>query len=258
MPRFAANISTLFREHDWLDRPMAAKRAGFEAVEIQSPYDLDLDALVRAKREAEVQWLMINLPAGNAAAGERGMACLPGRESDFRNGVALCRRYGEALGIFQVNMPAGIPPKGVERARVEATMIENMRYAAEELGKAGIKLLIEPINDRDIPGFFVTRADQALDLIGRAGHANLGLLHDLYHAQVMVGDLMRNLERLMPEIGHIQFADPPGRHEPGTGELNWPVLFAAIDRLGYRGWVSAEYFPTGNTAASLGWMGKAT
>ncbi len=256
MPRFAANLSTMFREHDWLARPLAAKRAGFEAVEIQSPYDLEIDALVRAKREAEVEWLMINLPAGDATRGERGMACLPGREADFRAGVELCRRYGEALGIVQVNMPAGIPPKDVARATIEATLIENYRYAAEELGKAGIKALVEPLNDRDVPGTFVTRADQALDLIDRAGHANLGLLHDLYHAQVMVGDLTKNLERLMPRIGHIQFADPPGRHEPGTGELNWPVLFAAIDRLGYRGWVSAEYFPTGNTADSLGWMGK--
>ena len=256
MQRFAANLSTLFREYDWLKRPIAAKRAGFDAVEIQFPYDLDLDALVRAKREAEVAWLMINLPPGNFAAGERGMACLPGREADFRAGVALCRRYGEALGVAQVNMPAGVPPKGTDRATVEATLVENMRFAAEELGKAGIKLLVEPINDRDIPGFFVTRADQALDLIRRADHPNLGLLHDLYHAQVMVGDLLRNLERLMANIGHIQFADPPGRHEPGTGELNWPVLFAAIDRLGYRGWVAAEYFPRGNTADSLGWMAK--
>ena len=254
MPRFAANLSTMFREYDWLARPLAAKRAGFQAVEIQSPYDLEIDALVRAKREAQVEWLMINLPAGDAARGERGMACLPGREADFRAGVALCRRYGEALGISQVNMPAGITPKGVERARIEATLVESYRYAAEELGKAGIKALVEPLNDRDVPGTFVTRADQALDLIDRAGHANLGLLHDLYHAQVMVGDLLKNLEKLMLRIGHIQFADPPGRHEPGTGELNWPVLFAAIDRLGYRGWVSAEYFPTGNTADSLGWM----
>lgn len=254
MPRFAANLSTMFREHDWLARPLAAKRCGFEAVEIQSPYDLEIDALVRAKREAGVEWLMINLPAGDAARGERGMGCLPGREADFRAGVALCRRYGEALGIAQVNMPAGIPPTGVERARIEATLVENYRYAAEELGKAGIKALVEPLNDRDVPGTFVTRADQALDLIDRAGHPNLGLLHDLYHAQVMVGDLLKNLERLMPRIGHIQFADPPGRHEPGVGELNWPVLFAAIDRLGYRGWVAAEYFPTGNTADSLGWM----
>ena len=256
MPRFAANLSTMFREHDWLARPLAAKRAGFEAVEIQSPYDLEIEALVRAKREAEVEWLMINLPAGDATRGERGMACLPGREADFRAGVGLCRRYGEALGIAQVNMPAGIPPKDVPRARIEETLIDNMRYAAEGLSKAGIRLLIEPINDRDIPGFFVTRADQALELIDRAGHPNIGLLHDLYHAQVMVGDLLTNLERLMPRIGHIQFADPPGRHEPGTGELNWPALFAAIDRLGYRGWVSAEYFPTGKTADSLGWMRK--
>ena len=254
MPRFASNLSTMFREHDWLARPLAAKRAGFEAVEIQSPYDLEIDALVRAKREAEVEWLMINLPAGDSTRGERGMTCLPGREADFRAGVALCRRYGEALGIRQVNMPSGIPPQGIERARIEATLIDNIRYAAEELGKAGIKALIEPLNNRDVPGVFVTRADQALDLIDRAGHPNLGLLHDLYHAQVMVGDLLRNLERLMPRIGHIQFADPPGRHEPGTGELNWPVLFTAIDRLGYRGWTSAEYFPTGNTADSLGWM----
>lgn len=254
MPRFAANLSTMFREHDWLARPMAARRAGFDAVEIQSPYDIDLDALVRAKSEAGVEWLMINLPAGNADRGERGMVSLPGREADFRAGVTLCRRYGEALGISQVNMPAGIPPNDAERARIEATVVENLRYAAEELGKAGIKALVEPLNTRDVPGVFITRADQALDLIDRAGHANLGLLHDLYHAQVMVGDLLKNLERLMPRIGHIQFADPPGRHEPGTGELNWPVLFAAIDRLGYRGWVSAEYFPTGKTEDSLSWM----
>ncbi len=256
MPRFAANLSTMFREHDWLARPLAAKRAGFEAVEIQSPYDLEIEALVRAKREAQVEWLMINLPAGDANRGERGMACLPGGEADFRAGVGLCRRYGEALGIAQVNMPAGIPPKDAPRASIEATLVANMQHAAEELGKAGIRLLVEPINDRDIPGFFVTRADQALELIDRAGHPNIGLLHDLYHAQVMVGDLLKNLERLMPRIGHIQFADPPGRHEPGTGELNWPALFAAIDRLGYRGWVSAEYFPTGKTADSLGWMRK--
>jgi hydroxypyruvate isomerase len=254
MPRFAANISTLFREHDWLDRPMAAKRSGFDAVEIQFPYDLDLDALVRAKRAADVQWLMINLPPGDFAKGERGLGALPGREAEFRAGIDLCRRYGEALGISQVNMTAGAPPAGLERARIEATLIGNMRYAAEELGKAGIRVLVEPINTRDIPGFFVTRADQALELIARAAHPNLGLLHDLYHAQVMVGDLLKNLEKLMPSIGHIQFADPPGRHEPGTGELNFPALFAAIDRLGYAGWVAAEYFPTGATADSLNWM----
>lgn len=252
MPRFAANLSTMFREHNWLARPMAAKRCGFDAVEIQSPYEVELDAWVRAKKEAQVEWLMINLPSGRP--GERGMACLPGREADFRAGVAECRRYGEALGIAQVNMPAGVPPKEAERARIEDTLVANYRHAAEELGKAGIKALVEPLNNRDVPGTYVTRADQALDLIDRAGHPNLGLLHDLYHAQIMVGDLLTNLEALMPRIGHIQFADPPKRTEPGTGELNWAVLFAAIDRLGYRGWVSAEYFPTGKTADSLTWM----
>jgi hydroxypyruvate isomerase len=254
MPRFAANLSTLFREHAWLERPLAARRAGFEAVEIQFPYELDLEDLIRAKRDAGVHWLMINLPPGDFTKGERGLGALPGREADFRAGVALCRRYGEGLGIAQVNMPSGAPPEGIERDRIEATLVENMRYAAEELGKAGIRLLIEPINDRDIPGFFVTRADQALALIDRAGHANLGLLHDLYHAQIMVGDLLTNLERLMPRIGHIQFADPPGRHEPGTGELNWKTIFAAIDRCGYAGWTAAEYFPTGKTEDSLAWM----
>jgi hydroxypyruvate isomerase len=254
VPRFAANLSMLFGDVPPLQRPMAARRAGFAAVEMQFPYEIPVDEWVKAKHEAGVDWVLLNLPAGNAAAGDRGLGALPGRQREFRDSVALCRRYGEALGAQVVNCLSGCPPADTTKQTAAACMVENMGYAAEELAKSGMRALIEPINNRDIPGFFVTAAAEAVDLIGRIRHPNVALLHDLYHAQVMVGNLIPNLERLAPHIGHIQFADTPGRHEPGTGELNFPNLFRAIDRIGYTGWVSAEYRPSGPTEASLAWL----
>ncbi len=254
MPKFAANLSMLFTEQAFLDRFAAAAEAGFEGVEYLFPYDHPAEALAERLREHGLVQVLHNLPAGDWAAGERGIAILPARVEEFRAGVDQAIAYARALGCPQVNCLAGIAPQGADPAELEATFVANLAYAADKLAAAGIKLLIEPINTRDIPGFYLTRTRQALDLIDKVGAANLFVQYDVYHMQIMEGDLAPTLSAQRARIAHIQIADTPGRHEPGTGEINFPFLFAHLDRLGYPGWIGCEYKPAAGTEAGLGWL----
>ena len=260
MPRFAANLSMLFCEQPLAERFAAAARAGFTAVEIQFPYELPAAQIAGLLREHQLQLVLHNLPAGDWAGGERGIACHPDRVDEFRAGVALAIDYATALGCPQLNCLAGIAPSGVPEAEVRAIFVANLRHAAAELKRAGLKLLVEPINTVDIPGFYVSRTVQALALLDEAcalGADNVFLQYDVYHAQRMEGDLGNTLTRHLPRIAHVQIADNPGRHEPGTGEINYPWLFRHLDALGYSGWVGCEYRPATTTAAGLGWLAAA-
>ncbi|MBU2146346.1 MAG: hydroxypyruvate isomerase [Alphaproteobacteria bacterium] len=254
MPRFSANLSMLFGEHDFLDRFDAAARAGFKAVEYVGPYDHAPEVVAARLKKNGLEQALFNLPAGNWAAGERGIAVLPDRIAEFRKSVETAITYAKALGCAQVNCLAGIAPAGVASAELEKIFVENLKFAADRLEKAGIKLLIEAINTRDIPGFFLHTSKQALRIIERVSSKNLYFQYDIYHMQVMEGDLARTIEANLDRIAHIQIADNPGRHEPGTGEINYPFLYDHLDRIGYAGWVGAEYKPKAGTEAGLGWF----
>ena len=254
MPKFSANLSMLFQEHDFLDRFDAAARAGFKGVEYLGPYDHPAETVAARLKKNGLSQVLFNVPSGNWAGGERGIAVLPERVDEFRAGVDKAIAYARALGCGQVNCLAGIAPAGADRAKLEETFVANLKFAAEQLGQAGIKLLIEPINTRDIPGFFLTNTRQGLDILEKVGSGNLYLQYDIYHMQIMEGDLARTIEANLPRIAHIQLADNPGRHEPGTGEINYPFLYEFIDRIGYPGWIGAEYKPNAGTEAGLGWF----
>ncbi len=254
MPRFAANLSLLFCEHPLADRFAAAAQAGFKAVEIQFPYELPAAQIAGLLRENALQLVLHNLPAGDWAGGERGIACHPDRVDEFRAGVAQAVAYATALGCPQLNCLAGIAPAAVPEAAVHATLVANLRHAAAELKRAGLKLLIEPINTFDIPGFCVSRTAQALALLDEVGADNAFLQYDVYHAQRMEGELGNTLARHLPRIAHVQIADNPGRHEPGSGEIHYPWLFRHLDAIGYAGWVGCEYKPAMTTRAGLGWL----
>ncbi len=254
MPRFAANLSMLFTELDFLDRFEAASRAGFTGVECHFPYPYEPRVLAGKLRAHGLVQVLHNLPAGDWAAGERGIACLPDRVGEFRDGVGEAIAYAKALGCPQLNCLAGIAPPGADPRRVHATLVENLRWAARALAAEGLKLLVEPINTRDIPGFFLCRTRQALDVIAETGSDNVHLQYDVYHMQIMEGDLVPTLERNLARIAHVQIADAPGRHEPGTGEIDYPFIFERLDALGYRGWIGCEYRPRAGTSQGLGWF----
>jgi hydroxypyruvate isomerase len=254
MPKFAANLSMLFTEVEFLDRFEAAAKAGFKGVEYLFPYDYPAEELRRRLDANGLTQVLFNLPAGDWAAGERGIACHPDRVEEFREGVERAIAYARVLGNTQVNCLAGIQPEGVSGDQARATLVENLRFAADKLAAAGILLVAEPINTRDIPGFFLNRTEQALALFDEVGSDNLKLQYDIYHMQIMEGDLAPTMERHLARIAHVQIADTPGRHEPGSGEIHYPFLFAHLDRLGYEGWVSAEYKPAGRTEEGLGWL----
>lgn len=253
MPRFAANLSFLFVEHSFLDRFSAARAAGFEAVEFHFPYAVEQAVLAEVVLTSGVEVVLFNLPAGDWSKGERGIACHPARVTEFQEGVALAIEYAHALGCARLNCLAGIAPPGVATETARATLIENLRFAAALTRNAGIELLLEPLNTRDTPGFFVATPRDGFALIEAVGDSNLRLQYDVYHAQIMEGNLAQTLESNLPRIGHIQIADNPGRHEPGTGEINFPFLFRHLDAIGYPGWIGCEYVPGGSTEASLGW-----
>lgn len=254
MPKFCANLSMLYGEHGFLDRFAAAVKDGFAGVEYLFPYDFAKEELAeRLERHCLVQ-VLHNLPAGDWAAGERGIAAIPGREGEFRDGVGRAIGYATALGCRQVNCLAGIPPEGGDPERVRRTLVENLRFAAGELDRAGIRLLLEPVNTFDIPGFYVSRVGQAAALIEEVGSPNLFIQYDLYHQQRTEGELATNFSRFRDRIAHVQLADNPGRNEPGTGEINYPFLFDLLDREGYAGWVGCEYKPKGQTTEGLGWF----
>ena len=248
----------LFTEHDFLDRFDAAARAGFKAVEYIAPYDFPADAVAARLAKNGLTQALFNLPPGDWGKGERGIAVLPNRVDEFKRGVDTAIAYAKALGCPQVNCLAGIAPKGVSASEVEDLFVSNLKFAAEKLKQAGIRLLIEMINTRDIPGFFLTNTRQALHILERVGSDNLYLQYDIYHMQIMEGDLARTIEANLGRIAHIQLADNPGRHEPGTGEINYPFLYDFIDKLGYSGWIGAEYKPKAGTEAGLGWFRTAS
>ncbi len=253
MPRFAANLSFLFLETDFESRFAAARAAGFEAVEFHFPYAYDGDRLAETAARAGVQVVLFNMPPGDWAKGERGIACDPARVGEFRDGVARAIAYAKRLGCPRVNCLAGVPPAGVTREQAHETFVANLRYAAHELAAAGLTLLAEPINTRSIPGFFLNTLAQFLEIRREVGAANFLVQYDLFHMQIMGGDLAHALATHLDAIGHVQFADVPDRHEPGTGEINFPFLFAHLDRIGYPGWIGAEYVPSTTTEASLAW-----
>lgn len=253
MPRFAANLTTLFTELPMQERFGAAAEAGFAAVEMQFPYAWSA-ADLRARLDAHgLAMVLHNLPAGDWAAGERGIACHPDRVGEFRAGVAQAIEYARQLGVRQLNCLAGTLPPGVDAARARATLVDNLRHAAGALRSAGLRLLLEPVNTFDVPGFVVSRSADALALIDEVGADNLFLQYDLYHAQRMEGELAGTLQRHLARIGHIQISDNPGRHEPGTGEVRFPYLFTLLDRIGYQGWVGCEYTPRAGTLDGLVW-----
>jgi hydroxypyruvate isomerase len=256
MPRFAANLTMLFTEVPFLDRFAEAARHGFTAVEFLFPYPYAA-AELKARLDAHGLSLVLhNLPAGDWDAGERGIAVIPGREQEFRAGVARAVTYATALGTPRVNCLVGKTPAGVPADEVHRTLVANVRHAAEALGAAGITLLVEAVNDKDIPGFHLTRTAQVLALLDEVGHPNVQVQYDVYHAQRMEGELAATLERHLPRIAHVQVADTPGRHEPGTGEIHFDFLFAHLDAIGYTGHVGCEYKPATTTAAGLGWLDR--
>lgn len=220
------------------------------------PYDHKPEALRRLLDDNRLTQALFNMPAGDWHSGERGIACHPGREAEFRAGVETTLRYAAALGCQTVNCLAGIAPAGTGIAERDAVLVENLRHAAPRLAAAGVRLVIEPINRRDIAGFHLADADHAERLIDAVGEPNLFIQFDFYHMQIVWGDLIRSFERLQHKIGHVQIADVPDRHEPGTGEINYRQVLAALDRLGYAGWVGCEYRPSSGRGAELGWMTK--
>ena len=253
MPKFAANLTMLFTEHPFLDRFEHAAKAGFKAVEFLFPYAWPAEE-IRQRLDANGLTLILhNLPAGDWDAGERGIACLPDRVAEFRDGVAKAIVYAKALGVKQLNCLAGKAPEGVADDVLRQTFVENLRFAAAELKKAGLRLLIEPVNTFDIPGFYLNRTAQALSILVEVGADNAFVQYDIYHAQRMEGELAATMQKYLPRIGHIQLADNPGRNEPGTGEINYAFLFAHRDRIGYDGWIGCEYKPATTTEAGLGW-----
>lgn len=256
MPKFSANISMLFGEVELPERFEAAANAGFKAVEIQFPYPWNKDRLAGCARQAGVEVVLINMPAGDQGKGERGIACLPGRESEFRDGVVRAIEYAAALGCRQINCLAGVEPTAIGNSVLRGTFVSNLRHAAAESARHGITLLIEPINTHTVPGFHLRDSEQALRIIDAVGAENLRLQYDLFHMRMMGEDLAASIEAKLARIGHMQVADAPERHEPGTGDIDFPFLFDRIDRLGYRGWIGAEYVPAGRTEDGLAWVRK--
>jgi hydroxypyruvate isomerase len=256
MPKFAANLTMLFTEVDFLDRFDRAAKAGFRGVEYLFPYAYKPEQLAEKLAANGLTQVLHNLPAGNWEGGERGIACLPDRVGEFREGVGRAIEYAKVLNCPQLNCLSGIAPGGADAATVRDTFVGNIRYAADELKKHGIRLLIEPVNTRDIPGFYLNRTKQALDLIDESGSDNVFVQYDVYHMQIMEGDLARTVETNLARIKHIQLADNPGRNEPGTGEINYPFLFGFFDRIGYDGWIGCEYKPRGKTEEGLDWFTK--
>ncbi len=267
MPKFAANLSMMYPEHAFLDRFEAAAKDGFKAVEFLFPYDYPVAELKARLDGNGLQQVLFNGPPGNWAGGERGMACLPGREAEFQAGVARAIEYAQALGCPRLHIMAGLVPAGVDRASVQPTYLANLQYAAAEAARAGLDVLMEPINTRNIPGFFLNRQDHAHELIALMGAPNLKVQMDLYHCQIVEGDVAMKIRQYLPtgRVGHFQIAGVPERFEPDVGELNYAYLFDVIDEVsnacGWQGWVGCEYNPrlggqAGGTSAGLGWLNK--
>ena len=256
MPKFAANLTMLFTELPFLDRFEAAMQAGFKGVEFLFPYAHEIDPLVSRLRRFGLTQVLHNLPAGDWDKGERGVACLPDRVDEFRAGVDEAIRYATALHCRQVNCLVGVAPPDADPRLLTAILVDNLRYAAGRLGEHGIRLLVEPLNTFDAPGYVLTGTLHARRLIERVGSDNVAIQYDAYHMQIMEGDLARTVRNNLDRIGHVQVADNPGRHEPGTGEINYDFFFAELDRAGYAGWVGCEYKPAAGTQDGLDWLDR--
>jgi len=257
MPRFAANLTMMYTEHGFLDRFAAAARDGFRAVEYLFPYAFDKAELAQRLADHGLRQVLFNAPPGDFEAGERGIACLPGREDEFRRGfLEQALPYAQALACPRIHLMAGLVPAGTDREALRATYLANLEWAANLAASAGREVLIEPINTRDIPGFFLNRQDEAHAIVAEVGAPNLKVQMDLYHCQIVEGDLAMKLRRYLPggNVGHIQIAGVPERHGPDLGEINHPYLFALLDELGYGGHVGCEYRPSAGTSAGLGWF----
>lgn len=257
MPRFAANLTMLFTELPFLERFERAAKAGFGSVEFLFPYAFPAEEIAARLKAHKLKLVLHNLPAGDWEAGERGIACLPDRVDEFRAGVGKAITYATALGAPQLNCLAGKVPLGANDALLRKTFVDNLKFAAAELKRANLKLLIEPINTYDIPGFYLNRTAQAISIIEEVGADNLYLQYDIYHAQRSEGELAATIAKHIGRIAHVQVADNPGRNEPGTGEIAYGFLFAELDRLGYAGSVGCEYKPKTTTEAGLGWLEQA-
>ena len=253
MPKFAANLSFILQEVGFLDRFAAAADCGFKAVEYLSPYEHAPEVIAEQLNRQGLVQALFNMPPGDWATGERGTAALVGREQEFRDGVEQALGYAKATNCKLLHAMAGVLPPGSDRAEAERTYVANLRHAAERLSREGITVIIEPINNRDIPGYFLNTTTQAMSVIDRVGHPNLKLQLDLYHVQIMEGDLAHRIRTLAGHYPHVQIAGNPGRHEPDVGEVNYPFLFDLFDELGYSGWIGCEYRPKGETRAGLGW-----
>ncbi|MGR7922934.1 2-oxo-tetronate isomerase [Zobellella denitrificans] len=254
MARFAANLSMMFTEVPFMARFQAARAAGFRAVEYLFPYAEDKDAIAAELKRQGLTQALFNMPPGDWEAGERGLASLPGREAEFRAGVATALAYAEALGCTQLHAMAGLCQPGLSREQQQATYVANIRYAADQAAPKGILVLIEPINSRDMPGYFLSTQVQAEALLAAIDRPNVRIQLDLYHCQIMEGDLTRTIDRLWGKFSHIQIASVPERHEPDQGEVNYPWLFDYLDAKGYDGFLGCEYRPRGQTEAGLGWF----
>lgn len=254
MPKFAANLTMMFNEVPFMARFAAAAAAGFTAVEYLFPYEFDAQEVALALRDNKLQNVLFNLPPGDWSQGERGMAALPGREIEFRESLVQALHYAGVCGTPQLHVMSGIVPAGVDPAQCHTTLIDNLRAACALAAKHHISLLIEPINTRDMPGYFLSRQDQAHAICAEVCAANLKVQMDFYHAQIMEGDIATTLRRYVDNVGHIQIAGVPGRHEPDHGELNYPWLFDLLDSLEYQGFVGCEYRPRGSTLEGLGWL----
>ncbi len=253
MPKLAANLSMLFTELDFLERFAAAARAGFRAVEYQYAYDCKPEDIAAAARDAGVEVLLHNMPPGDPARGERGTACLPGREGRFRDDLERAIEYARAARCPNLHLMAGVVPAGAERAVLHATYVSNLKDAARRLAREGMRALIEPLSERTIANCFLRSSAQAAQVLDEVAADNVLLQYDLFHMQLMEGNLALTIERLLPRIGHMQIADVPGRNEPGSGEINFDFLLRHIDRLGYAGWIGCEYNPLGDTVEGLKW-----
>ena len=253
MPKFAANLSTMFGETAFLDRFAAARQAGFDAVEFLFPYAFDADDIANRLMRQEQKLVLFNLPAGDWNAGERGYACDPRRIGEFQDSVGQALEFAEELQVTQLHCMAGKLPPKVTPERAREVFIDNLKFAAAAAAEQGVRLLIEPINTFDIPGYFLSGSKQALAIMDEVGADNLLLQYDIYHMQRMEGELAATIRANLARIGHFQIADNPGRHEPGTGEINYPFLFRLLDELGYDGYLGCEYTPAGATVDGLGW-----
>ena len=256
MPRFAANLSMMFNEVPFLDRFAAAAKQGFQGVEFLFPYEHPAGEIRQRLRDSGLTQALFNMPPGDWGKGERGIASLPGRQAEFRDGVKRALDYAGTLECKLVHCMAGIVPAGVSLVTAGAVYAANLAWAAEQGAAAGVKLVIEPINHRDMPGYFLNTQAQGAAVVEAIGRDRLGLQFDVYHVQITEGDITKRMEQYMPVIAHMQIADVPARNEPGTGEIGWGFVFRRMDELGYQGWVGSEYRPAGETVSGLGWRQK--